>query len=146
MLNIVRRGPASIAKSSIASLKFPKFPNLDTSRTLLHPTARRCSVHNLRALHTSLQWRQESSLGATSTEDKTFEGHASQDTKSPDTKLSSQIKRTTSHGPLTKFAELAERNLVCDTIVNTIVKSLGLETMTEVQSLTINEILKGPDV
>jgi hypothetical protein len=50
------------------------------------------------------------------------------------------------YGSVTKFVELAERNMVCKTVVNTIVRDLELETMTHVQSLTINETLKGIDV
>ena len=48
--------------------------------------------------------------------------------------------------PVTKFAELQDRGLVCKTIVKTLTSQMGLETMTEVQSRTINETLKGIDV
>lgn len=44
------------------------------------------------------------------------------------------------------FAELGERGLVSGTIIDTITKTMGLETMTVVQSMTINETLKGIDV
>lgn len=50
------------------------------------------------------------------------------------------------HGPVTKFKDLATRNMVCRTVVDTITHEMGLETMTQVQSLTINETLKGIDV
>lgn len=36
--------------------------------------------------------------------------------------------------------------MVCPTVVNTLTQEMGLETMTQVQSLTINETLKGGDV
>ena len=49
-------------------------------------------------------------------------------------------------GAVTKFQELADRKLVCKTVVDTITKDMKLETMTQVQSLTINETLKGIDV
>lgn len=61
-------------------------------------------------------------------------------------KTSSEAPRSISHGPVTRFKELAERGMVCDTIVRTITDDMGLETMTQVQSLTINETLKGVDV
>ena len=49
-------------------------------------------------------------------------------------------------GPITKFAELAERNLVAKNVVDTLTKGMGLETMTEVQALTIEKSLKGGDM
>ena len=36
--------------------------------------------------------------------------------------------------------------MVCPTVVKTLVEDMRLETMTQVQSLTINETLKGGDV
>lgn len=49
-------------------------------------------------------------------------------------------------GPITKFAELGDRGIIDKSVINTLVKKMGLETMTEVQSLTINEAIKGIDV
>ena len=57
----------------------------------------------------------------------------------------SNIDATAQYGPATKFAELAERNLVSEKIVRTLTEDMGLVTMTQVQSLTINETLKGVD-
>lgn len=48
--------------------------------------------------------------------------------------------------PVTRFTELEERGLVCKTVVRTLTSGMRLETMTEVQSKTINETLKGIDV
>ena len=60
---------------------------------------------------------------------------------------------TTSHSnpstiksPLTKFQELADQKLVCKTVIDTITNDMNIETMTEVQSMTIKETLKGIDV
>ncbi|KAL8795691.1 MAG: hypothetical protein Q9195_001929 [Heterodermia aff. obscurata] len=58
----------------------------------------------------------------------------------------SQVRGATQDGPATKFQDLSERNLVCNTLVQTITKDMGLETMTPVQSKTINETLRGIDV
>ncbi|KAI4255565.1 MAG: hypothetical protein LQ352_002509 [Teloschistes flavicans] len=58
----------------------------------------------------------------------------------------SQLDEATSHGPVTRFKELGERKMVCPTVVKTLVEDMKLETMTQVQSLTINETLKGGDV
>ncbi|KAL8859494.1 MAG: hypothetical protein Q9178_003893 [Gyalolechia marmorata] len=57
-----------------------------------------------------------------------------------------QIGKATQHGPVTRFVELQERGMVCPTLVKTLVEDMRLETMTQVQSLTINETLKGGDV
>ena len=36
--------------------------------------------------------------------------------------------------------------MVSETVIDTLTRQMGLETMTHVQALTINEILKGQDV
>lgn len=48
--------------------------------------------------------------------------------------------------PITKFADLGERNLVHPTIVDNLTRQMGLETLTEVQSLTLGESLKSGDM
>ncbi|MCJ1398000.1 hypothetical protein MMC11_001196 [Xylographa trunciseda] len=48
--------------------------------------------------------------------------------------------------PVTKFQELADRKMVSARVVQTLTQDMKLETMTQVQSLTINETLKGIDV
>ncbi|KAL8802608.1 MAG: hypothetical protein Q9182_003699 [Xanthomendoza sp. 2 TL-2023] len=57
-----------------------------------------------------------------------------------------QINEATRNGPVTRFRELGERGMVCSTVVRTLIEDMKLETMTQVQSLTINETLKGGDV
>ncbi|KAL3421203.1 DEAD/DEAH box helicase [Phlyctema vagabunda] len=53
-------------------------------------------------------------------------------------------KRT---GPaVTRFDELLEHNLVHRNVVSAITKGMGHETMTEVQSATINQALEGTDI
>jgi len=49
-------------------------------------------------------------------------------------------------GPVTRFADLATRGLVHPNLINTITKQMKLETMTDVQSRTINEALSGVDM
>lgn len=46
---------------------------------------------------------------------------------------------------ITKFSELGEQKLVHQTIVDTMTRDMKLDTMTEVQSLTIDRALKGHD-
>jgi ATP-dependent RNA helicase MSS116 len=49
-------------------------------------------------------------------------------------------------GPVTRFKDLATRGLVHPNVINTITKQMKLETMTEVQTRTINEALSGTDM
>lgn len=50
------------------------------------------------------------------------------------------------NGPATKFAQLAEQGLVHPRVIGTLTQKMRLDTMTEVQSLTLNEALKHKDV
>jgi ATP-dependent RNA helicase MSS116 len=47
---------------------------------------------------------------------------------------------------VTKFQELIDHNLVHPNVVNEITRGIGLSTMTEVQSKTINLALRGDDM
>ncbi|KAH9864431.1 hypothetical protein J1614_010365 [Plenodomus biglobosus] len=53
---------------------------------------------------------------------------------------------TAQHAPVTTFTELKTLGLVHPNLINTITKKMGLETMTDVQTRTINEALSGVDV
>ena len=46
----------------------------------------------------------------------------------------------------TKFSELADADVVDRRVINTLVNTMGIHTMTEVQRMTINECLDGTDV
>lgn len=47
--------------------------------------------------------------------------------------------------PITHFKELGDRGLVSDKIISNITDKMGLTTMTDVQSMTINATLNGAD-
>ena len=47
---------------------------------------------------------------------------------------------------LTKFQELLDHDLVHPNIVNTITQGMKYESMTDVQSMTINQALQGTDM
>lgn len=49
-------------------------------------------------------------------------------------------------GSITKFQELSDSGLVSSRVIDTIVNKMGITTMTEIQSGTINQTLKGVDV
>lgn len=55
-------------------------------------------------------------------------------------------EQPTQDGPVTEFKELATRGLVHPNLINTITKQMKLQTMTDVQTRTINEALSGIDV
>ncbi len=136
MLVATRRGPASIARClrfSSTSLSSNLARSWRTSY-LITPLS---SVSFFRAFNTSSAWRQEAAVRGVKTQQ---DGDVDKESveKPPQTQAQ--------YGPVTKFVELAERNMVTKTIVTTIVRDLKLETMTHVQSLTINETLKGIDV
>lgn len=47
---------------------------------------------------------------------------------------------------LTRFQELADQGLISSNVIDTITQRMNIETMTDVQRLTINETLDGTDV
>jgi ATP-dependent RNA helicase MSS116 len=47
---------------------------------------------------------------------------------------------------ITKFDELIQHNLVHPNVVNAITRGMGHHTMTKVQTMTINQALKGEDM
>lgn len=73
------------------------------------------------AFHQSAKWRQVAAAQAT-------QDHPAQ------------------NEPVTRFADLATRNIVHPNIVSNITNRMRLETMTDVQTRTINEALSGIDV
>lgn len=93
-----------------------------------------------RSFGTSPTWRRSAAAKAV------IEDELVQDVNAEELPSDSQIDVATKHGPVTKFQDLADRGLVCQTVVDTITKNMGLETMTQVQSLTLNESLKGADM
>jgi ATP-dependent RNA helicase MSS116 len=51
-----------------------------------------------------------------------------------------------SSGQITDFDQLATQGLVDTGIIRNITQGMGIKTMTEVQSRTVNEALKGSDM
>lgn len=140
MLTAVRRGPASILisasarplpkswiKSIISQPLYAKYPRIPTSSPI-------------RPFSNSSSYRQQTA--ETAAVESEIEEEVSAERPPSDT----EIGEATQHGPVTKFRQLGERKMVCDTVVKTLVEDMKLETMTQVQSLTINETLKGGDV
>ena len=145
MLNIARRGSSSAARSLFT---------LSTCSTCTRPAhtrnLRRCPPRVIPSIATrpfgsSSHWRR-SAATSVAAEDEAIEGEIEQEVLSQTPPSEAQITRAVEHGPVTRFKELVDRGMVCQTVVNTITKDMGLETMTQVQSLTISESLKGQDM
>lgn len=139
MFAAARRGHASIAKY----LRLPSISstssNLALSWKYSSGVARLASIPVPRAFNTTSQWRQEAAVQTLGSQ-QNGDGAADEESKpkSPETQPQ--------HGPVTRFAELGERKMVSPTIVENITSGMKLDTMTHVQTLTINETLKGTDV
>lgn len=110
-----------------------------TARSPLQAT-RILSTRSIRAISTTPQWSQR----ALASREEEYEVEEQVDAQQPPS--DSQIDEATQSGLVTRFEDLGTRNLVCQTIVNSLTQDMGLETMTQVQSLTIDETLKGIDV
>jgi len=141
MLSTARRGPASIARSIRLPSTAPR-----VSGTFLHHRAVSKHVQiqplaTVRAFNATTLFNQQAAARAQVVEREVEEEIIPQ--RSPDDK---QRQRAVQHGPVTRFAELLERGMVSESVVKTITEDMGLETMTQVQSMTINETLKGIDV
>ena len=100
-----------------------------------------------RLFGTSVKWNQQQSAAVSSEyEEAAAEEELSQQVHAQEPPSDSQINGATMQGPVTKFKDLATQGLVCQTVVDTITNDMRLETMTQVQSLTLNESLKGTDM
>ena len=147
MLNALRRGPASVARalrlSSTSSSAIVCVRSAGTKRSQIC-SLQRPSVISCRALHSSPQWRRTAAIAEA--HDDAVEGQARQQVTSQSPPSDSENDASKVLGRVIKFRQLADLNMVNPVIVNTLTKDMGLETMTQVQSLTINETLKGIDV
>jgi len=141
MLSTARRGPASIARSirlpSTAPRDFRTFRyyRAVSKRAQIQPLA------TVRAFNATTLFYQQAAARA-----QVVEREVEEDINTQQSPKDKQIREAAQHGPITRFAELLERGMVCDSVVKTITEDMGLETMTQVQSMTINETLKGIDV
>lgn len=123
MLSAFRRCAASLPRTVVASSKTSLLSNASiVSRSSQQPLLRTSILS--RQLHQTLSRRQDGAAHA----------------------VRADSPEATSAGPITKFHELEDRNLIHKSIVKTITKDMGLETMTEVQSATINQALQGTDM
>lgn len=142
MLTSLRRCPASLRWKVVS--KAVQFKSYEGTNSLLAcqaigPVTHK-SVSSLRCFHQSAFLKRE---GAYAAAEEAEDGQQSYSEGGPP---NAESDDATSQGPITKFRQLAERGLVNKFIINTLTEEMGLETMTEVQSLTISEAITGKDV
>lgn len=140
MLGALRRCPASLPWALSSTALTPRVLRAATfaqSRAAWRPAV---SVPELAvaALHQTTQWQQNTAAYAVEAEVER-QVNAS---RPPDT----EIDHVVADGPVTKFHELETRGLVHKNVIRTITQDMGFEAMTEVQSRTINQALKGSDI
>ncbi|KAF7585311.1 hypothetical protein BBP40_011247 [Aspergillus hancockii] len=91
-----------------------------------------------------LQWHAPSILAVSHVPRSFF--HASPFSFSASAEAQVQITDLEADQPLVEFGQLGNQGLVDHRIIRNIVKDMGIKTMTDVQSMTIHETLKGGDV
>lgn len=152
MLTTLRRCPTSITRSLVA-LSSPLRQSLIARPRLSLRVLQRLPVTQLdRQLHSTTQWRRNSAAVAEveeedMMEDEELDGDALKENdhaEANDSHRHSNIKQQ--GGLITKFQDLADQQMVSPTVIKTLTQDMNLETMTQVQSMTINETLKGIDV
>ena len=148
MMNIARRGPTSIAKSLFTLSNISRCSRQAHTRQSQGCVLRLISPTTSRPFGSSSQWNQsrQTATASASAEDEAIGSEIEQEVSSQRQPSNAQIENAAQHGPVTKFKDLAERGLVCRTLVDTLTKEMGFETMTNVQSLTLNQSLKGQDM
>ena len=142
MLSLLRRSSAS-ATTSLVSFSVCSRCISTVRTTSVQQFGAHKSISALsRPFHANAIYAQQAAA-ASAYENEVFEvDQQRNDSPSPENAGGENAQ----NGRVTKFADLAKRGLVCGTVVDTLTRTMGLETMTEVQSLTLNESLKGADM
>ncbi|KIN08646.1 hypothetical protein OIDMADRAFT_109483 [Oidiodendron maius Zn] len=125
MFNACRRGPASLSRVLRAGSTLHLQSARPSTLSLITQCATKPSIES-RWVHVASQLRQQAT-GAQSV---------------PRESVQNQQQNVA----VTKFQELIDYNLVHPNVVNEITRGMGLHTMTEVQSKTINQALRGDDI
>ncbi|EPE30938.1 P-loop containing nucleoside triphosphate hydrolase [Glarea lozoyensis ATCC 20868] len=123
MFNICRRGPASISRVLRTATSAVRIPSTRPSTLSLSTHITHKPALEARWLHVSSQLRNQAVA------ESQVDSAASQEFPA-----------------VTKFDDLLAHKLVHPNIVNAITKGMGHHTMTDVQSMTINQALQGTDI
>lgn len=146
MLTVLRRGPTSIAKpllSVSAATACSKLLRAHRPSHIVPLIA--TSSPPFRTFIASAPLHQQTA-SAVALDEEGPGAELEQEVNAQKSPSDAQSNQDVNYGPVTKFKELGDRNLVCKTVVDTLTHSMGMETMTQVQSMTINESLKGLDM
>lgn len=139
MLHVLRRGPASIGR--LVPFPSSSIRCIQSITNRHHPSAVTRIFMSVseptRSFSTTQPWAQLAYAQRESAQDD-FQNQP------PASNSSTQVADP--NGPVTKFKDLETRGMVCRTLVDTVTGKMRLETMTHVQTLTINESLKGIDM
>lgn len=139
MFCILRRGPTSIGRPFLFPSSSIRCIQSLTNRHYPNAIIRILSSGSepTRAYSTTQRWAQLAYAQRDSAQD---------DFQNQPPVSDSSTQATDQHSQVTKFKDLETRGMVCRTLVDTVTGKMGLETMTHVQTLTINESLKGIDM
>lgn len=128
MFNVCRRGPASISRAlSSAASTTRILSTRPASLSLINQTTTRIPTET-RWLHISSALMNQSV------------GYRTEEREEENLGFKHQPRE------VTKFQELMDHGMVHPNVVETITKGMGHHTMTEVQTMTINQGLLGTDM
>lgn len=141
MLSAVRRAPGSLTRVLSSPSTATRAVGRLIPKTSLNTRHTPWIACTARQLHSTTPWRRDARAAASVEFDAPAETY---DREYAPT--SSNPPQDANEGPITRFQELVERNLVDERLIRPITDDMNITTMTHVQSLTINQTLKGVDV
>jgi len=130
MFNVCRRGPASVSNALRAATPIIRIPSTRPSTLSLSAQSSARPVIEARWLHVSSTLRNQAAA------------HRSSQRFADD----GSIEQPASFKEITKFHELVDQDMVHPNVIDEITKGMGHHTMTEVQTMTINQGLQGTDM
>lgn len=130
MFNLCRRGPASISKAFRAAAPAARIPSTRPSTLSFSLGSPARPVLEARWLHVSSRLLNQAA-GTRSAQRFADDG---------------SIEQPAQFREITKFHELVDQDMVHPNVVDEITKGMGHHTMTEVQTMTINQGLQGTDM
>lgn len=144
MLRSLRRLSLALPRDSPTILHLAPSTNLpslsiNALRLASRPIQQSPSFHQYANFHAYCARKQHADTEALSAQ-------VEQDIQADRPPTDSKIDRKLRMGATTRFGELAHNGLVNQRIIDTLTNKMNLDTMTQVQSLTINEALTGVDV
>ena len=143
MFNAIPRSSVSFARSVLVSKASCQHADRVFPRALLRTNHLRTLTFPIRDFSYSPAQRQRAAQAVAV--DEFLDDLIEENVHAQRPQSASQAQSATHTGLITKFQELADRGMVSKVVIDTITRQMGLETMTEVQSMTINKMLKGAD-